>query len=70
MYKHFEDIKDQVENEGLDYFLLNYASPSSISNKADEKCLKFKKLWIKILPDLQRLDDLINERGQDFEPDD
>lgn len=59
MYKRFEDVVDKIEDEGLEYFLLEYSRPSEISRKADEKCLKFKKIWERILPDLEELQKLI-----------
>lgn len=59
--KHFFEIVEDIENEGFDYYINGYTHPDSISNDADENCLKFKKLWEQVLPLLKEMEELVKD---------
>lgn len=64
-FTKFSSIKSKVANEGLDYFITSYASPSHIPKTADAKCLQFKNLWLKVLPLLQEMNSLLDEEDDE-----
>ena len=62
-YDNMRDIGDRVENEGLTYFLLDYMSPSEIPDDSTVSALEFRRLWIEVLPILEKMRALLTEAG-------
>ena len=62
-YDNMRDIGQRVEHEGLTYFLLDYMRPENIPDGASVSALEFRRLWIEVLPLLEKMRALLTEAG-------
>lgn len=63
LYDNMRDIGERIEIEGFDYFLLHYMNPSNIPDDSTPSALEFRRLWIEVLPLLEKMRELLTEAG-------